>query len=278
MVAESGTKVGDRDGGVSLRLGRRCRLAATVLLAVGAAVLLAVVLTSWGLVSAVATLIAGALVIGAVFLARQAALWTSTRLSVLPDAAPPSDQVGSSARLDATARAAAAESLVTSAPSDAVGPANPKPQVAIVGPPRPLSPPKPGAPIKRRLSAVVVPVHLDSSEPDADQSSAPGGGELSVVDNFAPGGGALIVHARSDTEALRDGDRVLVWHLGRHGIDRGGIDQGGTDRGGVRGRGTGQGGIEKAGVEKAAVTGRFVLLRESDGQAFLATTRLTDTW
>ena len=43
MVAESGTKVGDRDGGVSLRLGRRCRLAARILLAVGAAVLLAVV-------------------------------------------------------------------------------------------------------------------------------------------------------------------------------------------------------------------------------------------
>ena len=31
-------------------------------------------------------------------------------------------------------------------------------------------------------------------------------------------------------------------------------------------------------IEKPAVTGRFVLLRESDGLAFLATTRLTDTW
>lgn len=258
MVAESRTKVGDRDGGVSLRLGRRCRLAATILLAVGAAVLLTVALTSWGLVSAVATLIAGALVIGAVFLARQAALWTSTRLSVLPDASPPSDQLDSSARLDATVRTAAAESLVTTAPSDAVGPANPNPHVAIVGPPRPLSPPKPGAPIKRRLGAVVVPVHLDTSDPFADQTSAPGGGESSVADNSAPGGGALIVHARSDAEALREGDRVLVWHLGRHGL--------------------GQGGTGRGGIEKSAVTGRFVLLRASDGQAFVATTRLTDTW
>ena len=267
MVAESGTRVGDRDGGVSLRLGRRCRLAATILLAVGAAVLFAVALTSWGLVSAVATLIAGALVIGAVFLARQAALWTSTRLSMLPDASPPSDQLDSSARLDSTARTAAPESLVTTA-SDAVGPAKPKPRVAIVGPPRPLSPPKPGAPIKRRLGAVVVPVHLDTSDPLTDQTSAPGGGESSVADNSAPGGGALIVHARSDAEALREGDRVLVWHLGRRGLSQGRTDRVGTDQ-----RGTGRGGIEKS-----AVTGRFVLLRESDGQAFLATTRLTDTW
>ena len=268
MVAEFGPTVGDRDGEVSLRLGRRCRLAATILLAVGAAVLLAVALTSWGLVSAVATLIAVALVIGAVFLARQASLWTSTRLSVLPDASPPSDQLDSSARLDSTARTAAAESLVTTAPSDAVGPAKPKPQVAIVGPPRPLSPPKQGAPIKRRLGAVVVPVHLDTSDPLTDQTSAPGGGESSVADISAPGGGALIVHARSDAEALREGDRVLVWHLGRRGLSQGRTDRVGTDQ-----RGTGRGGIEKS-----VVTGRFVLLRESDGQAFLATTRLTDTW
>ena len=111
-------------------------------------------------------------------------------------------------------------------------------------------------------------MHLDTSDPFADQTSAPGGGESSVADNSAPGGGALIVHARSDAEALREGDRVLVWHLGRHGIDRGDIDQGGIVRGGA-GRG---------GIEKSAVTGRFVLLRASDGQAFVATTRLTDTW
>ena len=259
MVADSGSTVGDRDGGVSLRLGRRCRLAATILLALGAALLLAVALTSWGLISAVATLIAGALVIGAVFLARQAALWASTRLKVLPGAPTPLpagfDAAESLNAVDASLNAA-------STPLDAPWSANPAPLMAIVGPPRPLSPPKPGAPIKRRLSAVVVPVHLNHSEQHANQTSALGDnsalGDVDSTapgdgDNSAPGGGALIVHARSDSEALRDGDRVLVWHLGRHGF-------------------------EQSNLEKPAVTGRFVLLRESDGQAFLATTRLTDTW
>ena len=259
MVADSGSTVGDRDGGVSLRLGRRCRLAATILLALGAALLLAVALTSWGLISAVATLIAGALVIGAVFLARQAALWTSTRLKVLPGAPTPL-----LAGFDAAESLNAADASVNAAnaPLDATWSAKPAPLMAIVGPPRPLSPPKPGAPIKRRLSAVVVPVHLDHSEQHADQTSAPGDnsapGDVDNPspdgrDNSAPGGGALIVHARSDSEALHDGDRVLVCHLGRHGFDQGSL-------------------------EKPTVTGRFVLLRESDGQAFLATTRLTDTW
>jgi len=43
-------------------------------------------------------------------------------------------------------------------------------------------------PIKRRLGAVVVPVHLDTSDPLTDQTSAPGGGESSVADISAPGG------------------------------------------------------------------------------------------
>jgi hypothetical protein len=253
-------------------------LAATILLAVGAAVLLAVALTSWGLISAVATLIAGALVIGAVFLARQAALWTSTRLSVLPDASPPRPT-----------RVAVAESMVTSASSNAVQASNPQPeqqpnpQPAIVGPPRPLSPPKPGAPIKRRLGAVVVPVHLDTGERHVDLDSAPREGESSVVENSTPGGGALIVHARSDAEALGDGDRVLVWHLGRHGIHQGSGDRNGGDRNRIDRNRIDRNGFDpsindRSRTEKPAVTGRFVLLRESDGQAFLGTTRLTDTW
>ena len=154
-------------------------------LAVGAAVLLAVALTSWGLVSAVATLIAGALVIGAVFLARQAALWTSTRLSVLPDASPPSDQLDSSARLDATARTAAAESLVTTARRMRSDRRN-RSRGWRSSVRRDHSHPRARSTDQAATGCGGGPGAPRHQRPVTDQTSAPGGGDSSVADNSAP--------------------------------------------------------------------------------------------
>jgi len=217
-VAESAPTIGDRDGGVALRLGRRCRLAASILLVVGAVLLLVAALTNWGLIPAVLAVFGGALVLGAVPLARRASLWTATRQSPLP---PPL-------------------SLATARPAVTGGSAS-LPRTATVGPSRPLSPGRPGAPVSRRLGAAVVPVLVD--------------------DGPAPGGGALIVHARGDAEALADGDVVRVLAVGQRGPVMADAASMGLDH-----------------VEKPVTTGRFVLIRDTDGQVFLATTRLTDTW
>ena len=234
-MADGPPVVGDRDGGVCSRLSRRCRLAASILVAVGAGLLLIVALTSsWGLITAVVALIGGALVVGALPLARRATLWSATRGSPLPT---------SSIRRDGpTQPTGAPPDPQVTAPSVIAAGSSPPVWAARIGPPRPLSPGRPGTPVKRRLGAAVVPVHC--------------------ADGPAPGGGALVVHARGDDVTLVDGDDVQIFPVGRRGVSP----------------------PATAGVpnpkssERSVTTGRFVLLRESDGQAFLATTRLTDTW
>jgi len=72
-----------------------------------------------------------------------------------------------------------------------------------------------------------------------------------------PGGGAVVVHARADGLALADGDRVDFFTIRANGVDP-----------------TGPAGDEP----ERQVNGQFVLLRISDGAAFLATTRLTESW
>ena len=192
--------ISDQDGGASRRLARRCRIAASVLLVVGAGLLLVVTVRAWDAVSAMLTLVAGGLLAGAAILVRRGAQWSVIRSCSVP----------------------AAET-----------------QHATVGTPRPLSPGRPGAPIKRRLGASVVAIHA----PDGPQ----------------PGGGALVVHARGDGVAPIEGDDLRVWRVGRRGLE------------------TIAAPTVLAAAE-AAIAGRFVLFRESDRSVFLGTTRFTDTW
>jgi hypothetical protein len=107
-----------------------------------------------------------------------------------------------------------------------------------VGPARPLSPSVASGPIKRRLGSAVVPIYAD--------------------DGPSPGDGALVVHARADGMVLTEGDTVLVWRAGNGGLSA--LPE------------------TVEGARPASARGRFVLSRESDGEVFLATTRLTDTW
>ncbi len=190
------------DGGVTRRLTVRCRIAGSVLLVAGATALLVAVLRSWDLVSAVLTILAAGAVTGAVILAVRARMW---------------------ARIGASPMSAAAGVPAT------------------IGRPRPLSPGRPGAPLRRRLGASVVPVRA-ASDPQ-------------------PGGGALVVHARTPTGeeaiALAEADAVRIWPVGGTGL--------GSPR-------------PPSGRSTRATRGRFVIHRQSDGAVFLATTRLTDTW
>jgi hypothetical protein len=110
---------------------------------------------------------------------------------------------------------------------------------AIIGAPRALSPVAPHAPLKRKLGALVVPIHR--------------------YDGPQPGGGALIVHARADATALAVEDEVEIWPAGPRG---------------VQGKPAGL----RATSEKDAVGGRFVIRRTRDAMVFLATSKLTDTW
>lgn len=93
--------------------------------------------------------------------------------------------VGASAAFGRRARcwARAARSLADSGPA---GPAEP----GMVGPPRSLHRNRPGAPLRRRHLAQIVPVRTVA-------------GPLS-------GGAALLVHGRRDGQALQDGDTVTV--------------------------------------------------------------------
>ena len=68
-----------------------------------------------------------------------------------------------------------------------------------------------------------------------------------------PGDGALIVHARADGAAPADGDRLRVVPI------------------------AGPGNPITAGTDPRAAV-RVLLLRDSDGTVFVATTRVTDTW
>lgn len=167
--------IGVLDGDVSRRLVRRCRTAASILLAIGIGFLLLVAATPWGVISVLVALASGALIVGAFLLLRRGALWSQVAGSELPvvtlgfaGTAPPVEQPE----------------------LDSAGP--PVPWVpATIGPPRQLSPGLAGAPVKRRLSSSVVPVYADAGP--------------------SPGDGALVVHARADGNLLTEGDRVLVW-------------------------------------------------------------------
>lgn len=191
--------IGDRDGEVSRRLTVRCRLAASTLGVLGASLVVVPVFRSWSMVSAGLTCVAVVVLSGAGLLAIRARTWSAVGRSVVP----------------------------------ADGGAD-----AIVGPPRPLSPGLPGAPVKRKFGASVVPVHQDQGR--------------------QPGAGALIVHARMDLLALANRDAVKLWHVGSGVLA--------------------PPGEPRPGPARASVGGRFVLIRERDGAVFLATTRLTDTW
>ncbi|MGS0688813.1 hypothetical protein ACVBEQ_27305 [Nakamurella sp. GG22] len=198
--------VGTSDGGVSRRVSRRCRTAAAAASVLAGACLLVAAVRPQDLVSGVLVLLAAAAVLTAAVLVRRSALWTSIASATLPTATG---------------------------------------QSGTVGAPQPLSPPKPGAPLRRRIGAWVVPVH--------------------ATDGPQPGAGALVVHARTDGITLTAGDRVRIWRAGRAGAEP--VAAGASQTSAPAGDG-----------EIPAVTGRFVLRRESDGEVFLGTTRLTDTW
>ena len=68
-----------------------------------------------------------------------------------------------------------------------------------------------------------------------------------------PGDGALIVHARADGNAPVADDRLRVVPIARGG------------------------GLVAAGIDPLAAV-RVLLVRDSDGMLFVATTRVTDTW
>jgi len=193
-------RIGDRDGGVSRRLLIRIRTGAGVLGIVGVAFLLIAAIQPWGLVSAGSALVAVGLLTGCVLLARRARIWSAMADTTLP-------------------AAAAAD--------------------AIIGTPRALSPGVPNAPVKRKLGAMVVPIHR--------------------FDGPQPGGGALIVHTRVDAAALAADDEVEIWLVGPRGL-------------------LGESAGLPLDTEKDSVTGRFVIRRTNDGTIFLATSRFTDTW
>ena len=202
-AGSSGPTIADRDGGVARRLIMRCRIAASVLLAIAVLFLLVGVLRTWSLSSALFVLLAVGALAWATTLSRRARLWSSVAL------APISGVVG---------------------------------REATAGPPKRLSPGIPGAPMKRRLGATVVPIHT-------------------AVDP-QPGGGALVVHARADRIALTGGDEVRLSPAARVGVGSSPPVPGSADTNQI----------------EIITSGRFVLYRVSDGAVFLATTRLSDTW
>ncbi len=184
---------GGNDGGVLRRLVRRSGTGAAVLEIIGLVLIAAAFLLPWGLVTGTAALVAVALLaIGAV-LAVRATFWSRLANSREP--------------LEGGA-------------------------VGVVGPVKALSPTRPGAPLRRKLTATVVPI--------------------AVRGGPQPGGGALLVHARSDGIALAEGDDIEVWRAAR----------------------TGPQALPAEGQKP--VSGRFILRRDADGVVFYATSRLTD--
>jgi hypothetical protein len=204
--------VAHRDGGVARRLTTRCRIAAAVLLVVAGCGLLIGLLTD-ATVSTLLFAIAAGAVLWAAVLVRRAGLWSSIAGSVLPST------LGAE---------------------------------AVVGPTKRLSPGIPGAPVKRRLGASVVPIHAQ-------------------VDP-QPGGGALVVHARADGLELIAGDHVQVWPATRGGLGLA-ASASASASAGVRRSAPGA-----RGPETKIASGRWVLVRATDGVVFLATTRVSDTW
>jgi hypothetical protein len=196
----SGSRIGDSDDGVCHRLLVRCRTGAGVLGLLGAAFLLIAAIRSWGMVSAGFALVAVGLLAGGALLAVRARTW-----SVVADITLPPVAIAD----------------------------------AIIGAPRALSLGAPQAPLKRKLAAVVVPIHR--------------------FDGPQPGGGALIVHARADGAVLAVDDEVEIWPAGPRGVQ------------------AKPAGLNRT-SEKEVVGGRFVIRRTRDGMVFLATSKLTDTW
>jgi hypothetical protein len=233
--------IGALDGGVARRLVRRCRTAAAILLVTGAVLLLVVAFAPWGVISALLALGAGMVLAGSLLLLRRAALWSAAGSSSLPPAAWPT-AAGAPPMLEPTRptseQARPAPVDAADAPPVPGGPALPG-LAATIGPTRRLSPGAAGTPVKRRLNSAVVPIYTD--------------------DGPAPGDGALVIHARADGAVLSEGDTVLVWLAGKKGLTALPV-------------------TASAGPNAAPVRGRFVLYRQSDGEIFLATTRLTDTW
>jgi hypothetical protein len=177
--------IGTLDGGVSRRLVRRCRTAAGVLLATGAALLLVLPVAPSGAISALLILSAGTVLVGSVLLLRRGTLWTEAARSVLPGSA--------GTVLSGSALPQLRDSVQSRASSYAIPGAS-----AVIGPPRLLSPGLASAPVKRRLGSAVVPLYVD--------------------DGPSPGDGALVVHARADGIVLTEGDTVLVWRAGTGGL------------------------------------------------------------
>ncbi len=166
--------VQDDDGGVSRRLARRFRIGAAVMLLVGAVLLLVGVLRPPSLPTVLAMMVGLAAVgIGAVLVVRTL-LWAG----------------------------------MTTAPVPASGGAR-----GVIGAANALSPVRPGAPTRRKLGALIVPIR--------------------VTDGPQPGGGALLIHARADGLAPVADDAVRVWRAGRAGPES--LAPGETS-GAVRGR------------------------------------------
>jgi hypothetical protein len=203
----SAPTVADRDGGVARRLTTRCRIAASALLVIAGGCLLIGLLNDLTASTALLLLLAAGGWAWGVMLLRRAGLWSSVAAAPLPSSA-------------------GAE--------------------AAIGPPKRLSPGIPGAPVKRRLGAKVVPIHSDVGP--------------------QPGGGALMVHARADGLELVAGDVVRAWTAARVGL--GAVQPADPD------------GPAQARPSTAAKggSGRWVLCRASDSAVFLATTHLADTW
>jgi hypothetical protein len=205
--------IADHDGGVARRLTTRCRIAAAVLLVFAVGCLLIGLLNDLTTSTALLLLLAAGAVAWGAMLLRRAALWSSVAASPLPS----SPGMPSSRGID-----------------------------AVVGPPKRLSPGVPGAPVKRRLGAKVVPIHAE-------------------VDP-QPGGGALVVHARADGLELVAGDGVEAWPA--PGVAIGSAEPAGP-------------GAAAPALDRPLAkgpSGRWVLYRAADGAVFLATTRLSDTW
>ena len=153
------------DGGVARRLARRSRTAAAVLLVAGAALLLLAVLLPRTLLTVLAGVVSVVVLgVGAVLTVR-AVFWAGVSANTVQ--------------------------LAGGAP-------------AVIGPPTPLSPVRPSAPLRRRFAAAVIPIR--------------------VFDGAQPGGGALLIHGRRDGVALVAGDGVRVWRAARSGPEDMGVD------------------------------------------------------
>jgi hypothetical protein len=182
-AANGDDRVGSRDGGVTIRLSRRCLVAAAILLGVAVLCLLPVALRDWGAQSAVPALVAVLAIVGGVIMWRRWALWTAVAGAAVPPG------LGSA---------------------------------ATTGGPRALSPRPTGWPIKRRFGALVLPLRAESGATPGNgavivharaDGAAPAAGDRLRVVPIARRGDPLV--AGTDPRAavrvllLRDSDGAL---------------------------------------------------------------------